>query len=114
MGETVEPCELDQTALDNLSEMTGDDPDFLAEMINTYLDDGPNLIAEMQVAAADGDWATLRRASHTLKSHSRTFGAAVLGDLCQEIETQSAAGGGGTIATFTAAPLPSMRQRRPP
>ena len=48
---------------------------FLAEMIDTFLDDAPGLMAEIEGAVASGDAAALRRAAHTLKSNSRTFGA---------------------------------------
>ena len=92
MSESVMPAALDRAALDELLEMTGGDPEFLAEMIDTFLADGPALLAEMQTAASSGDPAALRRAAHTLKSNGRTFGATALGDLCQEIEERAAAG----------------------
>jgi HPt (histidine-containing phosphotransfer) domain-containing protein len=72
--------------------LVGGDPEFLAEMIDTFLDDGPKLVAEMQTTAVTGDAATLRRAAHTLKSNSRTFGASALADFCQEIEERAATG----------------------
>lgn len=93
MSESVVPAALDRAALDGLLEMTGGDEEFLAEMIDTFLADGQTLLAEMKTAAAAaGDAAALRRAAHTLKSNSRTFGATALGDLCQEIEERAAAG----------------------
>jgi HPt (histidine-containing phosphotransfer) domain-containing protein len=98
MSESIEsmtsppPAALDGAALEALTEMTGGDPEFLAELIDTFLEDGSRLLAEIQAAAANGDAATLRRAAHTLKSNGRTFGAAALGELCQELETRAAAG----------------------
>jgi HPt (histidine-containing phosphotransfer) domain-containing protein len=83
---------LDRAALAELEELVGGDPEFLAEMFDTFLEDGPKLMAEMQTAAATGDAAALRRAAHTLKSNSRTFGASALSDLCQEIEERAATG----------------------
>ena len=77
---------LDGAALDTLLELTGGDTAFLAEMIDTFLEDTPTIIAEMRSAAASGDPASLRRAAHTLKSNSRTFGAHRLGELCRQIE----------------------------
>jgi histidine phosphotransfer protein HptB len=86
------PGELDQGAWDALEEMVGHDADFLAEMIDTFLDDAPGLIAELDSAIASGDATALRRAAHTLKSNSRTFGALRLGDLGQAIEEHAANG----------------------
>ena len=81
---------LDHAALDTLMAMVGDDPNFLAEMIDTFLEEAPGLIADMQTAATSADADSLRRAAHTLKSNSRTFGAVRLGDLSREIEERAA------------------------
>ena len=70
--------------------MVGDDPSFLAEMIDTFLEEAPGLISDMQIAAASADVDSLRRAAHTLKSNSLTFGAVRLGDLSREIEERAA------------------------
>jgi HPt (histidine-containing phosphotransfer) domain-containing protein len=86
------PGDLDQGAWDALAEMVGHDADFLAEMIDTFLDDAPGLIAELEGAIAAGDALALRRAAHTLKSNSRTFGALRLGDLGQAVEEHAAGG----------------------
>ena len=83
---------IDPSALDALMETTGGDPDFLAEMIDVFLADAVELLDSMDGTLARGDAAALRRAAHTLKSNSRTFGASVLADLCQEIEGRAAAG----------------------
>lgn len=89
-SESVAPALLDRAALDALAEMTGGDPEFLAELIDTFLADGPALLGAMETAAAGDDAATLRRAAHTLKSNARTFGAMTLGAVCQEIEERGA------------------------
>jgi HPt (histidine-containing phosphotransfer) domain-containing protein len=92
MTDAQSPGPLDQTALTSLLDMVGGDNGFLAEMIDTFLTEGPALLAEMESAVVAGDAPALRRAAHTLKSNSRTFGALRLGDLCQQIEEQAAAG----------------------
>jgi histidine phosphotransfer protein HptB len=84
------PGTLDHAALDTLMEMVGDDPSFLAEMIDTFLEEAPGLISDMQTAATSADVDSLRRAAHTLKSNSLTFGAVRLGDLSREIEERAA------------------------
>jgi HPt (histidine-containing phosphotransfer) domain-containing protein len=93
MSEPGNPAVLDSAALDELQEMVGGDAAFLAELIDTFLDDGPTLLTAMQTAVAAGDAVSLRRAAHTLKSNSRTFGASALANLCQSIEEQATSEG---------------------
>jgi HPt (histidine-containing phosphotransfer) domain-containing protein len=92
MTDAQSPGPLDQSALTSLLDMVGGDDGFLAEMIDTFLTEGPALLAEMESAVAAGDAPTLRRAAHTLKSNGRTFGALRLGDISQQIEERAAAG----------------------
>jgi HPt (histidine-containing phosphotransfer) domain-containing protein len=77
---------VDDRALAALSQATGDDPAFLAELIDTYLSDAPDLLGAMSAALAAGEAPALRRAAHTLKSNSETFGAHRLADLCRRME----------------------------
>ena len=81
---------LDRAALRALHETVGGDDAFMAELIDTFLEEAPALVSEMRRALAAGDAPTLRRASHTLKSNCRTFGALELGDICQQIEELAA------------------------
>jgi HPt (histidine-containing phosphotransfer) domain-containing protein len=90
--ELIVPAALDRTALEALAEMTGGDPEFLGELIDTFFADGADLLAAIGAAAASSDAAALRRAAHTLKSNARTFGAVALGEVCQTIEERAAAG----------------------
>jgi HPt (histidine-containing phosphotransfer) domain-containing protein len=77
---------VDRDTLAALSQATGDDPAFLAELINTYLAEAPSLLAAMRHATATGDSAGLRREAHTLKSSSAALGAGRLADLCRRLE----------------------------
>jgi HPt (histidine-containing phosphotransfer) domain-containing protein len=77
---------VDHRVLAALSQATGDDPAFLAELIDTYLADAPDLLVMMRDAAAAREAAGLRRAAHTLKSASATLGAHRLADLCRRLE----------------------------
>ena len=90
--EMTVPAALDRAALDELAEMTGGDPEFLGELIETFYADGSDLLATIGEAAANGDGVALRRAAHTLKSNARTFGAMTLGEVCQAIEECAARG----------------------
>ena len=109
MNDEMASGQLDQGAWDALNEMVGRDPVFLAEMIDTFLDDAPGLMAEIEGAVASGDAAALRRAAHTLKSNSRTFGALRLGDLGQVIEEYAATARVAETAEFVRAAAAELK-----
>lgn len=77
---------IDRAALNNLLATVGGDKAFLAEMIDTFLDDAPKLLAAMHHAVDDTNAEELRRAAHTLKSNSANFGAMNLSKMCKELE----------------------------
>ena len=83
---------IDDAALAELLETVGGDREFLAELVDTYLVDSPGLFAELRSAIATDDAAAARRAAHTLKSTSASFGALDLAAQCREIEAAAAAG----------------------
>jgi len=60
--------------------------DFVVELIDTFLQEAPGLLAELRAARADGDADRYRRAAHSLKSNGNTFGATALGAQAREIE----------------------------
>jgi HPt (histidine-containing phosphotransfer) domain-containing protein len=82
----LEEFSLDLVALQNLSELVGDDEAFLQELIGTFLNDAPKLIADMNKAIRDNHAPALRLAAHTLKSNSADFGATVLSELSKKLE----------------------------
>jgi signal transduction histidine kinase/CheY-like chemotaxis protein/HPt (histidine-containing phosphotransfer) domain-containing protein len=80
---------LDAAALANLRDMAGDGPDgaaFFQELITGFLEDAPQLLAQMRVAIAAGDAPALRLSAHSLKSNAADFGATHLAALCRELE----------------------------
>jgi HPt (histidine-containing phosphotransfer) domain-containing protein len=83
---------LDNAVLGELRESVGDDPEFLAELVDEFLQDAPIQLESLRVAATSGDATAARRAAHTLKGNSRTFGAGELASLCQAAETAAVAG----------------------
>ena len=83
---------LDPAALADMLEMVGDDPEFVGEIVDTYLADAPTQLDGMRSALADGDLATLGRHAHTLKGNSRNVGATGLAAIAQAIEEQARAG----------------------
>lgn len=83
---------LDTGTLADLRESVGGDPVFFAELVDEFLADAPTQLATLREAATSGDTEAARRAAHTLKGNSRTFGADGLASLCQEAEAGAAAG----------------------
>jgi len=61
-------------------------PEFAAELIDTFLEEAPLMLAELRAARANTNADTFRRAAHSLKSNSQTFGALALGALARELE----------------------------
>jgi HPt (histidine-containing phosphotransfer) domain-containing protein len=83
---------LDSSALHALRESTGDDADFLAELVATFLEESPAQLAELRAATASGAVGDVRRGAHTLKSNGATFGIVRLTDACRELETRASEG----------------------
>lgn len=79
---------IDHSALETLLEAVGGDQAFLAELIGDFFAGAPQLLQAMRQALAAGDPAELRRAAHSLKSNSASFGAGVLEQLCRELEAR--------------------------
>jgi HPt (histidine-containing phosphotransfer) domain-containing protein len=75
---------IDKAAFEELKQMSG--PDFINELIDAFLEDAPDMIQNMQTAAANGDVESFRRNAHSLKSNASTFGATNLGALAKELE----------------------------
>jgi CheY-like chemotaxis protein len=65
---------------------------FVAELIDTSIEDGRELIAALRRALAERDIDSFRRAAHSLKSNSETLGAMNLAALARELETMARAG----------------------
>ncbi len=77
-------------ALDELRESVGDET--TAALVETFLAQGPALVARLRQSVDEGDAAGLRLAAHTLKSNANTFGGSALAEVCQELERIGAAG----------------------
>ncbi len=60
--------------------------DFVNELIGTYFEEAPQFLADLRSAYAAQAADTFRRAAHSLKSNSNTFGALALGRMARELE----------------------------
>ncbi|TAH48927.1 MAG: GAF domain-containing protein [Chloroflexota bacterium] len=75
---------LDQATFENLKATVG--ADFMGELIDTFLEDSPQLIADLKRAYGTNDVDAFRRAAHSLKSNSNNFGALKLAEQAKELE----------------------------
>jgi len=76
--------ELDRATFEELKQMSG--ADFIDELVDTFLEDAPKLIEEMRSSLQTRDTETFRRAAHSFKSNSATFGAIRLSAMAKEME----------------------------
>lgn len=88
---------IDRQVVENLRELNPDDPNFLRELIDLFLEDFPARVAEIEQAIASQDAVLLTRAAHTIKGSSGNFGAARLARVAMEMEHQ------GKSSSFAAA-----------
>jgi HPt (histidine-containing phosphotransfer) domain-containing protein len=91
MADTELPV-VDESVLRELLETTGNDLDFVRELIETYLADSPPQLEAMTTAIAADDAAALVRPAHTLKSSSATIGAMRLSAVARELEMAGRSG----------------------
>jgi HPt (histidine-containing phosphotransfer) domain-containing protein len=60
--------------------------DFVKELIDTFFEEAPMMLTELRDAYTSGNTDKFRRAAHSLKSNSQTFGAEALGTLARDLE----------------------------
>ena len=81
---TTNPTAVDRAVLQELQ--AGTDSDFVRELIDTFLTEAPQMIADLRGARVAGNAEVFRRSAHSLKSNSLTFGANALGEMARELE----------------------------
>jgi HPt (histidine-containing phosphotransfer) domain-containing protein len=77
---------LDQEVLAELRASTGDDDEFVRELIEAYVAEAAGHLDGLTQAIASGDIAAVVRPAHTLKSSSASIGAMRLAAICRAIE----------------------------
>ena len=83
---TADGSVIDAAGFARLRDMAGGDPAFIAELIDTYLDDGVRQLGELEAAIAAGDAAGAVRPAHSLKTGSANVGATRVAALCAKVE----------------------------
>lgn len=80
----MEPAAIDLATFTALRDTVGDD--FAIELVDTFLEEAPGILAELRNALAATDADGYRRAAHSLKSNASTFGALTLAGLARDAE----------------------------
>lgn len=80
MSESV----IDLPTFNSLKEVGG--ADFIIELIDTFLEDAPHMLNDLNKALADNNPDLFRRTAHSLKSNGNTFGALAFAELAKELE----------------------------
>lgn len=96
---------LDVAVLTELLESTGDDVEFVRDLLDTYLAETPEHMAAIRQALEADDAAALVRPAHTLKSSSATLGAMRLSAIGRDLEM---AGRSGSLKADGRAMLPDV------
>lgn len=79
---------IETRSLEQLSELIGGDKAALHELIETFIEEGAEIVAEMKGSLADENLDVLRRSAHSMKSSAQDFGATVLSQLNATLESQ--------------------------
>jgi HPt (histidine-containing phosphotransfer) domain-containing protein len=72
--------------------VVGGEFEYLEELIDSFLEDAPQLLSELENSIAGGAVATVRRLAHSLKSNGADFGAVVFAGLCKDLEMLATSG----------------------
>jgi HPt (histidine-containing phosphotransfer) domain-containing protein len=75
---------IDRATFENLKATAG--ADFVHELVDTFLTEAPTMLEDLRSALAANDAARFKRAAHSLKSNSNTFGAMTLGAMAKNLE----------------------------
>jgi len=98
MSETT----IDRATFQALQQTAGEE--FVGELVDTFLEEAPAMMAELSAALASGNADGFRRAAHSLKSNSLTFGALTLGAMARDLEL----GGMDRVRAANAEPLDAL------
>jgi histidine phosphotransfer protein HptB len=93
---------IDAATFEELEATTG--ADFVRELVDTFLAEAPAMLDDLRASLAASDAERFRRAAHSLKSNSNTFGALALGALARNLEL----GGIGPVRDAQNAPLDTL------
>jgi HPt (histidine-containing phosphotransfer) domain-containing protein len=80
----MQPPTIELTVFNELQATAGNE--FVTELVATFAEEAPGILAELRAARADASADRFRRAAHSLKSNALTFGATVLAAQARALE----------------------------
>jgi HPt (histidine-containing phosphotransfer) domain-containing protein len=95
---------IDPAAFEALQQTAG--AEFVGELVDTFLAEAPLMLEELRSTLAAGNADAFRRAAHSLKSNSLTFGATTLGAMARDLEL----GGLDPVRKASSQPLEALAQ----
>ncbi len=81
---------IDPAVFAELKEAVGDE--FVVELVDTFMEEAPAILAEMRVALAEADADGYRRGAHSLKANGNTFGALIFAEKARDAEHNGISG----------------------
>ncbi len=82
----------DNTIRARLSDVAGDDEEFIIELVNAFLSSGEDTVQELRAAVELGDTAAVARAAHKLKGAAANLHVNNLATLSFDLETRAKSG----------------------
>jgi len=98
MADTI----VDRTVFEDLKATAG--ADFVKDLVDTFLIEAPVMMEDLRSSLAANDAERFRRAAHSLKSNSNTFGALTLAAMAKDLEL----GGLGPARAAGVTPLDAL------
>ena len=80
----MEESVIDKAVYAELQETAG--AEFVDDLVDTFLEEAIGMLAELRRARSENHADRFRRAAHSLKTNSNTFGAMRLGALARDLE----------------------------
>lgn len=80
---------VDTSTFEQLSEILGDGPDGIGDLVDTFTKNAPDTLDAMRQAAEAGDMEQLAATAHKLKGEAGTFGARRLQAYCKALELEA-------------------------
>jgi HPt (histidine-containing phosphotransfer) domain-containing protein len=94
---------LDESYLDALRALGKEPGEVLAYMLESFLAEGPRLLAEIEAAVAAGDFAVSGPTAHSLKGISGQAGAHLVAEVCAALQEGAPPPGAAPITDTVAA-----------
>jgi HPt (histidine-containing phosphotransfer) domain-containing protein len=88
MSDAIHQPAFDPSAIEKLKNVAGDQASaFVSEMASLFLEEAGKQIGTLKSASRAGDWKTVNRTAHSMKSSAATLGLLRLSAACRDLET---------------------------